>query len=189
MTIRSLTQRPLCLKPPDDPQIAFHRDAPDRFKEGLRYGHTNKSELLVRLGVPGPWRDWKLASWDLMPQLEAIAPDRFFFGGRVYRLASGGGNKVEANSHGRFTARFEGVQRLTQQLDAAIMQKFSAGTQGQDYGALLPRPEPLHSSETQALLKLAKVTLKKPIPTVLDKTEMPPSGNRNDYYSLPRQRT
>ncbi len=169
----------------DDPQIAFHRDAPDRFNEGLRYGNKNKSELLVRLGVPGPWWNWKLAYWDLMPQLEAIAPGRFFFGGRVYRLASGGGNKVEANGGSRFAARFEGVQRLTQQLDAALMQKFSAGNHAQDYCVLLPRPEPSRSSETQALLKLAKAALKKPIRTILDKAEMPPGGSRNDYFSPP----
>ncbi len=170
----------------DEPQIAFRRDAPDWFDEKLRYGNFNKSELLVRLGVPGPWTEWRPAYWDLTPSLEAVAPGRFFVGGWVYRLASSAGDKVETNGSTRFVARFEGVQRFTQQLDAALMQKFSAENHGQDYCVLRPGSKAFQQSQVQALLNLAIATLEKPIRTMLDKTEMPPSGNRKDYFSLPR---
>lgn len=170
----------------DEPQITFRRDAPDRFCERLRYGNFNKSELLVRLGVPGRWTEWKPAYWDLTPSPEAVAPGRFFVGGWVYRLASSAGNKVEAHGGTRFIARFEGVQRFTQQLDAALMQKFSVGNRGQDYCVLHPGSNPSQRGQVQALLNLASVTLEKPIRTILDKTEVPPSGNRKDYFSLPR---
>lgn len=170
----------------DEPQIAFRRDAPDRFYERLRYGNFNKCELLVRLGVPGPWTGWKPAYWDLTPSPEAVAPGRFFVGGWVYRLASSAGNKVEAHGGTRFIARFEGVRRFTQQLDAALMQKFSAGNRGQDYCVLHPASKPSQQGQVRALLNLANVTLEKPIRTILDKTEMPPSGSRKDYFSLPR---
>ena len=173
-------------EPTGEPQIAFRRDAPDRFYEKLRYGNHNKSELVVRLGVPGPWEKWGRAYWDNTPQLEAIAPGRFFVGGWVYRLASGADDKVEADGSSRLVARFEGVQRFTQQLDAALMQKFSIGNRGHDFCVLQPQSEPSHPGQVPALLDLAKETLEKPIRTMLDKTELPPSRNRNDYFSLPR---
>ena len=173
-------------EPADEPQMAFRRDAPDRFYEKLRYSNQNKSELLVRLGVPGPWNKWKLAYWDTAPRPEAIAPGKFFVGGWVYSLASGAGDKVETNSASRFLARIEGVQRLTQQLDTALMQNFNAGNGWQDYCVLPPGATHAHSGQMPALLGLAEAALKKPVLTVLDKTEMPPSGNRNDYFSLPR---
>lgn len=170
----------------DEPQMAFRRDAPDRFYEKMRYGNQNKSELLVRLGVPGPWEKWRLAYWDTAPRPEAIAPGKFFVGGWVYRLASGAGGKVEASVGNRYVARIEGVQRLTQQLDAALMRKFNAGDGWQDYCVLHPGSKLSQSNQVQALRDLADVTLEKPIRTMLDKTEAPPSGNRKDYFSLGR---
>ncbi len=174
------------LEADEEPQIAFRRDAPDRFNQKMRYGNQNKSELLTRLGVPGPWGHWKLAYWDTTLKVEAIAPKMFFLGGRVYRLASGAGDKVETSSQSRFAARFEGVQRFVEQLDTALMQKFIAENRWQDYCVLYPGSKPFQQRQVQALMDLAEVTLEKPIRTVLDKTEMPLSGNRNDYFSLPR---
>ncbi len=169
--------------PVDEPQIAFRRDAPDRFYEKMRYGNQNKSELLVRLGVPGPWEKWRLAYWDTAPGPEAIAPGKFFVGGWVYRLASGAGDKVEASVGSRYAARIEGVQRLTQQLDTALMQKFNAGNGWQNYCVLHPGLKISQHKQVQALRDLAIVTLEKPIRTILDKTEVPSSGNRKDYFS------
>ncbi|MEQ1522725.1 MAG: hypothetical protein ABL936_15765, partial [Aestuariivirga sp.] len=121
------------LKLADEPQLAFRRDAPDRFDERLRYGNHNKSDLIVRLGVPGPWAGWSLAHWDRMPKLDAIAPNRFFVGGWVHRLASGASDKVEADTEGRYAARFEGVRRFVQQLDAALMHRSHTEDVGHDY--------------------------------------------------------
>lgn len=178
--LKTMTSLP---EPVDEPQVAFRRDAPDRFHEKMRYGNQNKSELLVRIGVPGPWKKWTLAYWDTTPRPEAIAPGRFFVGGWVYRLASGAGGKVEASVGSRYAARIEGVQRLTQQLDAALMRKFNAGNGWQDYCVLHPGLKLSQNNQLQALRDLAKVTLEKPIRTILDKTEVPPSGNRKDYFS------
>ncbi len=170
-------------KADDEPQMAFRRDAPDRFYEKLRYGNQNKSELLVRLGVPGPWEKWRLAYWETAPRPEAIAPGKFFVGGWVYRLASGAGDKVEASLGNRYIARIEGVQRLAQQLDAAIMQKSDAGNGWQDYCVLHSGSKLSQHNQVEALRDLASAALEKPIRTILDKTEMPPSGNRKDYFS------
>ena len=169
----------------DEPQIAFRKDAPDRFDERLRYGNQNKSELLVRLGVPGQWKKWKPAYWDATPELEAIAPDRFFVGGWVYRLASAASGEVEASGTSRFVARIDGVYRFVQQLDAALLQKSNPENGGNGYCVLQPGSAPSQSGQVRALAMLAEAVLEKPIRTVLDKTEMPPSGNWNDYFSLP----
>jgi hypothetical protein len=42
----------------EEPQIIFHRSARSEFNEKLRYGRRNKVELLLRLGVSGPWDKW-----------------------------------------------------------------------------------------------------------------------------------
>jgi len=170
----------------EEPQIAFRRDAPDRFNEKLRYGNQNKSELLVRLGVPGPWEKWEPAYWDTTPQIEAIAPGRFFVGGWAYRLASGAGGSVEISSSSRYTARINGVQRFVQKLDTALMQKSHSENRGHEYCVLQPGSAHSHSSEVRTLPELAEAVVEMPIRTVLDKTEMPESGNKNDYLSLPR---
>lgn len=169
----------------EEPQLAFRRDAPDRFHEGLRYGNHNKSELLVRLGVPGPWGGWITPYWDSAPNPEAIAPNRFFVGGWVYRLASGAGAKVEAGGESRYAARFEGVRRFVQQLDTALMQKSSIENRGEDYCVLQPNSAHSRIDQVQALGKLAEDVLAKPIRTVVEKTEMPPGCGRNDYCNLP----
>lgn len=45
----------------EEPQIAFRRDAAERFDERLPYGKGDKAALILRLGVPGVWHDWALA--------------------------------------------------------------------------------------------------------------------------------
>ena len=169
----------------EEPQLAFRRDAPDRFYEKLRYGNRNKSELLVRLGVPGPWAKWRQAYWDTTPQLEAIAPNRFFIGGWVYHLASGASDKVEASGESRYVARFEGVRLFVQQLDTALMQKPQNENPGHDYCVLQSGSVLSRADQVQALRELAEAVLEKPIWTVIDKTEMPQGCQLNDYYNLP----
>lgn len=169
-----------------EPQIAIRRDAPDRFDERLRYGRQNKAELLLRLGVPGPWEGRSPSYWDTAKPLKSTVPGRFFVSGWVYRLASSASNTVEASSAARRVARFEGVHRFTQLLDTAFLKKFSAENHGNDYCVLPPGFVCSNTGQVPVLLELAQAALAKPIRTVIDKTEIPPSGNRNDYLSLPR---
>ncbi len=169
----------------DEPQLVFRRDAPDRFYERLRYGNQNKSELLVRLGVPGVWENWRLAFWDTTPQLEATASGRFFVGGWAYRLESGATGNVETDDSSRYTARFEGVRRFVQQLDATLMEKSHTENRGHDFYVLQPGSVHCRTGEVEEILELADAVLAKPIRTVIEKTEMPPDCGRNDYHSLP----
>lgn len=130
---------PACLPAAtDEPQIAFRRDAPDRFDERRRYGNMNKAELLLRLGYPGPWDRWQAAPWETMPPLIVQAPDRFVACGRVYRLASGASGEVEESSGSRHLARYRGVSRLAHRIDRLLLRQHRDGHGGRDHGALLP---------------------------------------------------
>ena len=104
-----------------EPQIAFRHDAPDRFDERLRYGHRDKSELFVRLRIPGPWHQWLPASWESDPPLVAVAPDRFIEAGRIYRLQTGADSEVETKESVRHQARFRGVADFTAAIDADLL--------------------------------------------------------------------
>ena len=106
-----------------EPQIAFRRDAPDRFDPRLRYGNRNKAELLARLQVPGPWQQWRSADWETDAPMTAIAPGRFIEAGRIYRLQTGATPDVEAAESVRHQSRFQGVAAFTAALDAALLTK------------------------------------------------------------------
>lgn len=135
-----------------EPQIAFRRDAPDRFDERLRYGHRDKSELLVRLQVPGPWHDWPVATWDRQAALTAAAPGRFIEAGRLYRLQTGAESKVEIRESIRHQARFRGVADFTAAIDADLLQQRMA-RQGRTQW-ILPEAHPALSSLTPADLEV-----------------------------------
>lgn len=106
-----------------EPQIAFRRDAPDRFDERLRYGHRDKSELLARLQAPGPWHNWTAAAWENETPLTAAAPGRFVEAGRLYRLQSGAEAEVETKESVRHQARFRGVADFTAAIDADLLRQ------------------------------------------------------------------
>lgn len=61
----------------EEPQIAFHRDAVERFDENYPYGLRDKTTLLHRLGVPGPWDAWP--KLDFYPESPVRSPDRHFY--------------------------------------------------------------------------------------------------------------
>lgn len=83
----------------EEPQIMMHRTAAARYDETLRYGCRPKVELLMRLGVKGPWDSWPgQYAWERSVQRGFVPwgagrqthvpfafPVRFFFLCRRYR--------------------------------------------------------------------------------------------------------
>ncbi|MBI1262561.1 MAG: hypothetical protein GC184_12655 [Rhizobiales bacterium] len=160
----------------EEPQVAFHRDAPDRFDMRLRYGNRNKAEFLVRLDVPGDWLEWQPALWDNVPPLEIKAPGRYVMAAPVFRLKPGADPETESNSEHRYTSRFFGLRQQIAQIEAQLLKSHLSS---QDRG-----PSLHISEETKAWLEAESTDiLKKPIPLITDKTMIPPSGNRQDYFS------
>lgn len=137
-----------------EPQIAFHRDAPDRFDERLRYGNRNKAELLVRLQVPGPWHGWQSAAWEPQTPIAARAAGRFVEAGALYRLESGAHPQVEAKESQRHQARFQGVAAFTAELDARLLTARLTALGRTPW--ILPADDPLLSDVDDRIRRLAQ---------------------------------
>ncbi len=94
-----------------------------RFNVELTYGQANKIELLMRLGVRGPWDAW---SDELSERIRAgvrAAPSRSFGkiheAGFVFRLASGN-PLADRDRAERARARLAGLQAFVQRLEDLV---------------------------------------------------------------------
>lgn len=111
----------------EEPQIAFRSDSVEQFDEIYPYGVRDKTSLLNRLGVPGPWCAWTPLSWH--PELANRSRDRYLFryaSASVLRLTSGISNgalelpKAQMKRYRtRITAIFATLQAVDRQCDAA----------------------------------------------------------------------
>ena len=106
-----------------EPQIVIRRGHDVRFNEHLTYGQANKIELLMRLGVPGPWDGW---SGDLLDNIRAdvrTAPSRSFGrvreAGFVLRLESGNPN-ADRDKAARAYARLSGLSAFVARVDESL---------------------------------------------------------------------
>ena len=184
----------------EEPQIVFRRDAQERFDENHPYGRRPKVELLARLGVPGPWYGWSVDPWDI-PAAEVV-PDSHRVGraGMVRRLASGRADlegETRRALHGRGFARNQAINATLRSLDKALLEDrgFDPGrTAFFDTGAI----DRLTREPSQPFAKIVRQAAGEALQrgpfSVVDKTELPPSGNRHDYlhpapYWWPNPRT
>lgn len=74
----------------EEPQVAFRSDAIEEFDEAYPYGVRDKTSLLNRLGVPGPWCAWAPLEWH--PEDDGRSPERYLYKiavVSVLRLTSG----------------------------------------------------------------------------------------------------
>lgn len=105
----------------EEPQIAFHRDAAEQFDEAYPYGLRDKTSLLNRLGVPGPWSAWAPLAFHA-DRLDRC-PDRHCYGyasASVLRLPSAVGISHLESSHSqpaRYRARITAIFRALELVD------------------------------------------------------------------------
>ena len=74
----------------EEPQLGFRCDASEQFDPAYPYGVRDKTSLLNRLGVPGPWCAWAPLPWH--PEPSDRSRDRYQFkyaSASVLRLTSG----------------------------------------------------------------------------------------------------
>lgn len=77
----------------EEPQIAFSADAREHFDENYPYGVRDKTSLLNRLGVPGPWCAWTPLAWYSESQTRSDERYLYKYGSAaVLRLTSGVNN-------------------------------------------------------------------------------------------------
>lgn len=104
-----------------EPQILMRRGHDVRFNPHLTYGQANKVELLMRLGVRGPWDAWTGTLADRIRADVRIAPSHSFGrvrdAGFVFRLASGNA-RADRDKALRAHARLAGLQAFVQRVDA-----------------------------------------------------------------------
>jgi glycosyltransferase involved in cell wall biosynthesis len=105
-------------RPEQEHMLAFHRDATERFDPRLTYGVREKVALLRRLGVPGPWDDWR---WPPRSGAPGASPeaDRVAVAGWVARLPVGD-EAQETDPKLRWRARATAVLDLIDRYDALV---------------------------------------------------------------------
>ncbi|WP_261397162.1 alginate lyase family protein [Leisingera aquaemixtae] len=171
----------------EEPQIAFRCDAPLRFDEAHPYGRRPKVEMLLHLGVTGPWERWPLESFDTPPRPVHPEGHRAGQAGWVARLFSGQA-KLETEGwkslKNRGLARSEAIQATLDMLEARSMtpQLSSGEPVFFDAGRIEAlsgiAADPLHAAITSA----AEEALTRGPFSVTDKPEPGPSGDLHDYF-------
>lgn len=175
----------------EEPQILFRCDAEESFDEAVPYGRRPKVELFWRLGIPGNWDKSRDDLWDLPRPELATQTAEFGRAGWVARLSSGM-SELEASTKqsqaGREIARNEAIIATLDDLDASIIRNHAEADRLMAYDvaaldALAAAPgESLAAGWRSALRDAAKAALARGPYSVVDKTSMPPSGDRHDYW-------
>jgi len=170
----------------EEPQIVFRCDTQEEFNEEFSYGRRPKVELLCRLGVEGPWGDWRLDPWDLPPRPAVADGHRVAQVGRVARLFSGQ-SVAEAVDKSGFLARGRlrenAIISTLHGIDGLSIRR--AGI-GQDVRILYDSDALKRASAVEswrdAVGRAAEAALARPEFSVIDKTSQPPSGDPHDYW-------
>jgi hypothetical protein len=107
-----------------EPQIAFRRDAAERFDPRLRYGTMDKSALLYRLEVPGIWQTFgpKFPPWERLDLSPSPEKGKFLEAGWVARLFSGQ-ERLEEQAGARDVVRMQSILRICNRVDARILRR------------------------------------------------------------------
>lgn len=173
----------------DEPQLIFRNDAVEVFDEARPYGTRPKVDLLMRLGVPGPWDRWLADTWEAPMAPRSVEAGKFALAGWVGRLESGKPH-LERSGQGtvRALARADAIVAALDWLDRQVM-------------ASRIRPERLCLYDEAKIAELASdasATLRSALKadaddalsrgpgSVADKPAPAPGGSARDYFSLAR---
>ena len=176
----------------DEPQIIFRKDAVESFDEFWAYGRRPKVELLWRLGIAGPWDAWGSDDvWDLPRPARSPEAGSSGSAGWVARLASGRTEFEAADVRAlrdRGTARSDGIVTLLDQLDReALFDALDpAALTAYDADMLASLSLAPHDTNKgllrERLLQEAQLALQRGPYSVIEKSTVPPSGDKHDYY-------
>ena len=175
----------------EEPQILFRADAEEAFDENYPYGRRPKVEIFWRLGVPGIWDQSRDDVWDLPRTARSEHAGQFGRAGWVARLSSGM-VELEATSRmsqvGRELARNEATVATLDDLDAALLRREFDAARLTAYDetqlAALRAAEPGSAIGVwrDKLVAEANSALLRGPYSVVDKTSLPPGGDRHDYW-------
>ncbi len=177
------------MRPDEEPQILFRRDAEMSFDEARAYGRRPKVELLWRLGVPGPWDGWLDDPWDLKRPALADEAGQFARAGWIARMESGvGAVEKFGTQHFKLRGRLRqaGILATINAVDAQLAQR--------DLETLFYAPERLaelqrdleaespHQGLARRIVDDAEAALGRGPFSVTQKPAPGPSGNIHDYW-------
>lgn len=109
---------PDCYLPPlDEPQLVFRADSREKFDPAFTYGRRDKTELLSRLRMPGPWLNVVNDPWDLPPNRVSPEAGEFGVAGWTARLAS-----AEASPQGSTRRQKDRLSKLNRDRQHSILE-------------------------------------------------------------------
>lgn len=186
---RSLLSDSFEPEPLEEPQLLFRRDSEERFNEEFCYGRRPKVELFWRLQIAGKWDEYKDDAWDRERRPASPEAGQFGVAGWVARMFSGVEAFETQDSEGaekRHVARADAILETLQSLDVSISGASEARCVSVRDDVLAAEAVDRHSSELapvmKALRQAADEALDRGPYSVTDKTTLPPSGNKQDYW-------
>lgn len=178
-------------KADEEPQLVFRRDAAEEFNPDYRYGRRPKVELFWRLGIQGPWSQWKDDPWEVPRRGPSPEAGQFGTASWVARLYSGE-RELEIDIKGRGQSRIEAVRRQIDRIDESltaatfrsealfVLDDEILSRQREQFRAGEPGPK----RHIDDLIQRAERKLGGPTYSVTTKTTLPPSGDLHDYWSV-----
>ena len=175
----------------EEPQVIFRRDAEESFDEAFPYGRRPKVSLFWRLGISGNWDIARDDVWDVPRPERSTRGAEFGSASWVARLPSGRshletGSKVSQS--GRELARNEAIVATLDALDRMALARRWDGDRLAAYDetaldrlAAAPAGS-VAATWRDALTKAGEAALLRGVQSVVDKTTLPPSGSRHDYW-------
>lgn len=173
----------------EEPQLAFRRDASSLFDEAIPYGRRPKVELLVRLGVGGPWTGWHPDPWDLPFGTPSPESRRVVRAGWVARLGSGivdGADGSRLTIRERGERRNRGIRQFLDGVDEAVLGRGfdPARPLTIDPARLAAQTGPEWRAARAALAAESALMQARGPFSPLQKTMVAPSGDPRDYFSV-----
>jgi len=176
--------------PHEEPQLLFRRDAKERFNEVCPYGRRPKVELLWRLGIPGHWDQWRDDPWEQTRRAPGEEQGCVEVAGWVARLASGAHHlekqKDVASFKNRGRVRNDAIMASIDLVDASANPLRGTGLYPKATLDRLRQALATGAGDWLApardLVRRADEALAQGSFSVVDKTTLPPSGDRQDYW-------
>lgn len=180
--------------PVEEPQLIFRNDTEEKFNEDYCYGRRPKVEFFWAIGIPGKWDNWKDDPWDLPRRGQVKEASRFAVAGWVARLYSGMSN-LEQNTiesfKNRGRIRQDAIISTLRHLDKCLTKDTAEPSVCQFYDFksldniknMFNAEENLQIKEyVTKIVKDADEALTRGPYSVIDKSTLPPSGDKQDYW-------
>jgi Alginate lyase len=169
----------------EEPQIVFRTDSAETFDESIPYGRRPKVELLWRLGVRGAWDRYHFFSWESGRPVYSAEVGQFKEAAWIGRLFSGRADleKGEKSFLSRGMERSRAIIKTLDTLDGKVLASVLDPDDFAYYDVKkIENAGKEKNGVVDELERCAEEALAEGTFSVLQKTTLAPSGNKNDYW-------